>query len=1183
MTLFVHRSNRVEDLGRELARVVGTSFPDDPFVPLPIVVGSRGMERWLRETLATNLGAVIGVDFPFPEPAFDGAARVLLQDAGMARAFWRRDSSWMSGRERWSGSALTFRVLNQLRAFAEDDDFVKARAFIDGGVREADADRTAVTARELGFAAEVADVCNRLMHHRAAEMVSWEERPGEAPQQHVWLAKLLSALAKEDGGSESPARLHEALAKAPSRAVRQAICVFGLSTLGPGDKQRIEVLARSFDVHLFLLVPSSVWWGDLRSRFEARRARAEVGEAERLELEAEIAGQNALLAGLGLPSRDVQTWLESTGYREVDLPFESAAALAGAGRTTLLSRIQAWIDEAGSMPTPGEGAAFERDETVSFHAAYGAMRQCEALRDALLERFLEDPTLEPRDVLVITPDVATYAPLVAAVFSRQGARPGDGSGGAPVIPTSIADLGLRLTNPVAEVLVHALSLARERVTASALLGFIGLGPVRERFRLTSDDLNDLHELVASSGMRWGWDAADRKRHEQPSLDQNTVRFALERLAMGVLMPAVGPLEVVGEGLNDETTSGVVPVPLVTRDRVRRFGVLARVCRSLEGMRDEMLRPGTTAQWRARLEGILEQFSIAGTARAEVEERLAAVLPDDSKNRDVSGEGLRLDRDAVMRLVEGSFEDKSRGDRPISGAVTVCALEPMRSVPFRVIVLLGMEHGLFPRASRTSSWDPFHERRKGELDRREIDRHLILEALLSARDALMVFWTGYESKRGKAQPASVVVEELMDIVGRLCGVKRDALVTRHPLQPWSRAGFGELGSFDAMMARAANKLAQGGAQAAGLAASSGEVLRGDDAAPTAMTADDLARAIAEPQKHLLKGRLGLMLDPREVEIRDREPIELGDLDRWQVRSRLVDVLLAPPEEGEEDAAGLEGGEGDERDEGNNGDDGETRDDGAGGVVVSDIAERTVGRFAAEGALPLARAGVAAVAAEVETVKVMRQVLLEAEGNRKPGIEMSWVAADGLVLSGRAPTWRSTTEGEVLEWAIASRAAPKRVLVAWVNLLLAKVVRPDEVCGARLVGRDCVEKGEPAVRNVWLLKAPEVDEARRLLEDLVLVWKELRSRPLPLFPSLSPTLVETLGALAAWDPELVDKDGDKPWEEDLDDVWVTSLFEGKTLGDVVGMDGFEALAKRVWGPMFAARVRPPGKSKNKGGAS
>ena len=1165
MTLYVHRSNRVEDLGRELARVVETSFPDDPFVPLPIVVGSRGMERWLRETLAANLGAVIGVDFPFPKPAFDGAARVLLQDAETARAFWRRDSSWMSGHERWSGAVLTFRVLKQLRAFADDDDFVKVRAFIEGGVREPGADATAVTARELGFATEVADVLNKLMHHRAAEMVTWEERPAEAPQQHLWLAKLLNALAKEDRGSETPARLHEALAKAPPRAMRQRVCVFGLSTLGPGDKQRIEVLARSFDVHLFLLVPSSVWWGDLRSRFEARRARAEAGEAEGLDLEAEIAGQNALLAGLGLPSRDVQTWLESTRYQEIERTAEGAVIEAvegvdgvdGVGRSTLLSRIQDWIDAAGAMPVPGEGAAFERDGSVSFHAAYGAMRQCEALRDALLARFLEDPTLEPRDVLVMTPDVATYAPLVAAVFSRQGARHADGSAGAPAIPTSIADLGLRLTNPVAEVLVHALSLARERVTASALLGFIGLGPVRERFRLTSDDLNDLHELVASSGMRWGWDAADRERHEQPSLDQNTVRFALERLAMGVLMPAVGPLEVVGEGMSDDT-SGVVPVPLVTRDRVRRFGVLARVCRSLEGMRDEMLRPGTAAQWRARLEGILEQFSVAGTARAEVEERLSAALPDYGESSDA--EGLRLDRDAVMRLVEGSFEDKSRGDRPISGAVTVCALEPMRSVPFRVIVLLGMEHGLFPRASRTSSWDPFHERRKGELDRREIDRHLILEALLSARDALMVFWTGYESKRGKPQPASVVVEELMDIVGRLCGVKRDALVTRHPLQPWSRAGFGESGSFDAMMARAASVLAQGRPEAAGLAASSGEVLRGDDAAPTAMTADDLARAIAEPQKHLLKGRLGLMLDPREVEIRDREPIELDDLDRWQVRSRLVDELLAPP------AGGADGADNAE--------------------VVADVAAvaaRTVGRFAAEGALPLARAGVAAVATEVETVKVMRQVLIGAAGTRKPGVEVSWVAADGLVLSGRAPTWRSTAEGMVLEWAIASKAAPKRVLVAWVNLLLAKVVRPDEVVGARLVGSDCVKGGEPVVANVWSLNAPDVDEARRLLEDLVLVWRELRSRPMPLFPSLSPTLVDKLGVNVEWDAEWVDKEGDKPWEQDLEDVWVASLFEGKTLGAVAEMDGFEALAKRVWGPMFAARVRPAGKSNKKGGAS
>ncbi len=154
-----------------------------------------------------------------------------------------------------------------------------------------------------------------------------------------------------------------------------------------------------------------------------------------------------------------------------------------------------------------------------------------------------------------------------------------------------------------------------------------------------------------------------------------------------------------------------------------------------------------------LRKLLDDFThvedAAAWIRGQVDDTLASILPDDSV------QPLRLDRTAIGVLLQGAFELPAHGDRPVTGAVTVCALEPMRSVPFRVIAVLGLDDGAFPRPGRTPAWDPFATPRPAEHDRRKIDRHLFLEAVLCARDALLLFGNGFEAARGARVPLSVV--------------------------------------------------------------------------------------------------------------------------------------------------------------------------------------------------------------------------------------------------------------------------------------------------------------------------------------------------------------------------------------------------------------------------------------------
>jgi exodeoxyribonuclease V gamma subunit len=1209
MAIQLCRSHRAETLVVRLCAALRTHAPDDPFVPLPIVVGSRGMERWLRHEIATRLGIAAQLVFPFPRPALDGAAAWLLGGAeDDAAPFWEQPGAAADGAA-WGPAALAFRVLPLLRAPSDPAWFEPVARYLSegggaaaGGVAPARGPRP-VGARELAFAGEVAAVLDRLLHDRPKDALAWAAAPESAPPRHRWLAALLRDLgAVRDPAS--PALLHRALAGATLRPTGRALFLFGLSTLGPGDRARIALLARALELHLFLLTPSDRWWADVRSRPEVCRAWRSVTDAAALRaLEDELATANPLLSALGVPSRDLQVWLESLddGYREADPPEaepEEGAAAAAAGADaagaesgaeasaagggdaagpSLLARLQGWVLRA--EPLAGAGP-FPPDDSVSFRSGFGALRQCEVLRDELLGWFAADPTLEPRHVLVMTPDIETYAPLVAAVFARRGlaAVAGSGARTLPAIPAAIADLGLRRTNPVAEVLLQALELAGERVTASRLLDFLALEPVRLRFGLAPADLADLRELVRASGLRWGLDGADRTAVDQPALDQNTVRFALERLALGVLM---GDEDRAGLG----TVPGCAPhlppaVPLEVegRERVARFGQLAAVVRQLAAQRRAWAAPGSAAAWRDRLRAALDALAATSARsawlRTEVDQRLdelaraAAALdgggPDGAGAGAAAtgdGGGTPLDRVAVLRWLQGGFELPQRGDRPITGAVTVCALEPMRSVPFRVIALLGMDDGRFPRGGPPRTWDPFSDRQPGERDRRTIDRHLLLEALLSARERLIVLWAGRDVRSGEELPAAVPVEELLEVVVALTGRERSALVREDPLQPWSGVCFGVAPdqvepppprSFDERMAHAARELdriARGEAAPTpvGLLASGDDELPPEDAPARRIDLRTLAEGLVAPQRALLRDRLGLRLGVYDDRVADREPIELDELDAWGLRDRLLPVVRRPDAPDDEH-----------------------------------VLDAFAARLAGEGVLPIAAGG-------------RRQLRDELDGARQAVAHFAAVAgqpgAAPLALAvrldadtelfGSAADVRWRGERCLLEWLTASRTPNDRLqLLAWLHVLVAAAMGAP-VVGARLVGAGTAARAARAAGQ-FLAWDGSPDSARALLADAVAVWRGARRRPLKLFRRTSGGLADVLAGVPDDEPRpLSDPDVRGAafkavrtgWEGafqragDRDDVWVAPCFGGydpvRDLDDP-HPEGLVALARRVWLP-------------------
>lgn len=1126
MTLWAYRDTKAERLVERLAATLADHWPADAMAPVTVVIGSRGMQRWLNHELATLQGSVAAVDFLFPANAFGRAIAAIHEAAGLPAP--TADGAW-------SGTVLHRRLICALRARLADPAFDRVRRYLG----ECDGP---VAARELAFTREVATVLERLLYDRPDEAAAWMADPASTPDEHRWLALLLADLKDNTAAVDPPSRLAH-LRALPTQRIDAPLFVFGLSSLRNGDKAHIAELARHMDIHLFMLVPSTEWWADIRLRSHERAAlRAAKTSAETLALLQQFERSNPQLAAHGAPSRDLQIWLEDLGYQSIEDAVDTAVEAETPPHR--LQVLQRWIDAADEAPDLRErmqaSGVLSADAgplpSIEINACHGALRQCEALRDDLLRRFVADPTLEPRHVLVMTPDLATYAPLIAAVFGRDH-RASQDRDAVPAIPVHIADLGLTDTNPVAAVLLDVVGLVGSRVTASRLLELLGREPVRTQFRIDDADLSVLQDLIVSSGLRWAWDADDRAHHDQPAVDQNTVRFALERLALGVLMPDPGGVAVVPAAGG---FGPAVPVDLPGRDQAERFGTLAEVCDRLQRLQQQLATPAPADAWRTRLEAVIDALCTVPESRAwqrtRVSTTLQELLPDDETAAVAGAATLEFDPTSIAVMLREAFTLPRGGDRPNTGAVTVCAMEPMRSVPFRVVAMIGMDDDSFPRPSRPAAWDPFATAKPQEHDRRSLDRHLFLESLLCARDALLIYGRGFEAARGEEVPLSVVVEELADLLAQALGIEKSRdLLRGHPLQPWSLKAFKDASRrpYDATWAEAAIAR-QGDPKLAGLAATPVDAeWPPETEPPTTITARELARALENAPKAFLEQTLGISMWDKASAIEDREPIELDSLEAWRIRDALIEIVR----------------------------------DSADAIDAGALLERQQGL----GAIPFEAGGEAVLQDELVAAKdiVDRAAAIEGERISNASYQFS-VTAEGsapLMLTAALTDIRRHPDGRHMHvWTIAAKE-PKgpQLLEVFVSMLLA-IAADAPVHEAVIVSRD----------GATALSVPSYEAARSILSDMVGLWWQSRRRPVALLARFSLEIATYAARHPDETPEEVVLAHTGSWfEKDdgkgaMDDRAARLLFGALTDHDLEARAAeFLQLATRVWRPLLLAQ--------------
>lgn len=1062
----------------------------DVMTPEVVAVPTRGIERWLQQQLAARLGAGDGrtdgvcanVEFPFPANLF-GHAHAAVSDIDPDT------DPWAPERSVWALLDVVTASLREpwLRQFATH------------------LEKAAPEGEQRVFASvrHVADLYDRYSVHRPAMIRTWAGGADVQEADGGWQQALWRRL-RERIGTPSPAERLPLVCEALRDGVDvpglpERFSLFGLTRLPASYVDVLAALGAGHDVHLFLLHPSPEQWRKVAKALEPKDGSISgsgvtgTGGTRRRDDPTSELTKNPLLGSWGRDSREMQVVLatQAAGWADDHSGLDVQPV-------TLLERLQADVrSDRPPVGRPFAGAPDKRpllsahDTSVRVHSCHGRARQVDVLRNAVLHLFEDDPSLEPRDVLVMCPDIETYAPLIHATFDSQPGEVPDGGSGDGVTPerpdlhVRLADRAIRQVNPLLSVVSRLLALADSRVTATEVLDLAGCEPVKRRFGFDDDDLSRMQEWVVQSRVRWGIDAAHRARFLLGDLEANTWRSGIDRILLGVAMADE----------RQRVFGGVVPLDDVGSSDIELAGRIAELLDRLEDVLDSFSGVHPVSEWAGSIWSAAETLTDAGRGeewqRTELGRILNEIAADATSGGATCGVGLGL---ADVKVVLG---DRLRG-RPSranfrTGHLTICTLYPMRSVPHRVVCLLGLDDGAFPRNPERDGDDLIlAEPNVGDHDARSDDRQLMLDALLAATDHLVITYTGSDERSNLPRPPAVPVGELLDAIDATVRVDggsdaRERVVVKHPLQPFDKRNFtpGSLiepgpWSFD----EANLEGARVAAARVGEHVSSPRFLETvlDPVPDGPIELAELQKFLDSPAKAFLRQRLSVSTGDGGDEIDDVLPIELDGLRRWGVGESILKEVLD------------------------------------GGTIAGGI-EAEVAR----GSLPpgmLSRSS-------LDDIEEGLQSLLDAgvDGGPSSSLAVNVDLSGGRRIVGTVPGLRN----DVIYNVTYSRVAARHRLKAWVNLLTATATHPERDFSVLTIGRDeAGEHGERArvVRTGPLGGVPGDDPdpekaavarahaARAHLELLVDLYLRGMCEPVPLYCQTS----------AAWAEAVVRGSGD-----------------------------------------------------------
>lgn len=735
--LYIHTSHQLEQLASKFVSIVNSPL-DNVFTPELVVVQNRGMARWLSMHQADIASISANTEFLFPAEFMWKLLRLVSSD--------------IPEQSQCNPETLRFHIMaeltNNIKDYPELHHYILFNNSSDSINEKACWD----------LSAELAQLLDQYLFYRSDWIREWESSNNEAPlnwQARLWQRcvkdkELVHWLALQDQFKSSMTDIND-------RVLPTRISFFSMSALSPGYLDLLGELAYKTDVHLFVINPcKDIYWGDIRSQ----KAHSKLDKDEQTYSEV----GNPLLASMGKQGREFLNKL-------LDLPNAEhrIISLDTATNHTLLNQLQSDIYK---LKKP-QSLKLD-DDSICFNACHTAMREVEVLHDQILNALDTDHQLAPADIVVMMPDIEAYAPYIQAVFSTSKQK----------LPFSISDQNPQNIFQLIEALHKCLMLNDNRFDVESVFEILAYDIVRNRFDLSEAEVEKCRDLTRATNIRWGISDNSRAKDNLPNSEEHTWKYALDRSLLGYALAGSENGEKLFES---ERNLSLLAYNEIEGKDALVLSNLKRFTDTIFKLNDWKTQKHSLNTWLKNIKSLVQQLF----SEESHSDNILQAISELGSFSTLAQFKQKISFDVFKKIVLECLSNISGSEKFLGYGITFCAMVPMRSVPFKLVALMGMNDGEFPRQDKHFSFDLMaNKTRQGDRSRRDEDRYLFLESILAARNKLIFSYIGQSVKDNTALPPSILVNELLDTLTIYSGKSVENWIDQHPLQAFSSRYFND---------------------------------------------------------------------------------------------------------------------------------------------------------------------------------------------------------------------------------------------------------------------------------------------------------------------------------------------------------------------------------------------------------
>ncbi|MBU3916565.1 exodeoxyribonuclease V subunit gamma [bacterium] len=841
-------SNRQEKLLAELAKNILQKPLSNPLNKENIVVQSFGMQRWASMGLSKELGILANTRFLFPNDLMNLALETVIVDYA-SESVGEQD-------------LLSWRLFSVLSDSKEQTDLEVLSNYLETGN----------SFKRFQLAKRLAGLFDQYCVFREEWILNWETQSGEG-----WQADLWRKLQERDKSRYKPHCLklfRENIERFSEIDFPERISIFGISSLPPMYIELLHYFSRFSEIDFYFFNPSKEFWTDIRNKKEISKAKS---KQKAMDNDLYLEEGNTLLASNGKLGKQFFHLLMD---KDLVDGYGNGLFVEPTAPITLLEYIQKDIYNLKNPIFPTEVSP--EDKSIMIHSCHSLMREVEVLYDQILDIINSNDDTTPDDIVVMSPDIEEYSAIIKAVFTAD-------TDNGKKIPFSIADHSFRGESRTIQFFFRLLDMSKSRFTTSDVLELLESEQIRNRFGISESDLDSIQHWLESTNIRWGIDEDFREKLDTPKTYETTWKFGIDRILTGFALPLQekGFLE-----LNHQPD--ILPYDEIEGSQTFIFGRFLDFFHTLTDLVKSgptlLNKTRTLVEWSETLKKLLNSFFETPTDLDTETEQLITTLDELRDVQNILSFENKVDLDVIYTHLQTKLDEQKSRLGFLGSGITFCSMLPMRSIPFKVIALIGMNDRSFPRIMPPLSFDLMSKENKpGDRSIKEEDKYIFLEAILSARKIFYISYIGQSIRDNSSLAPSTLVSELKYYIENgytINGLKiLGHIQTNHPLQSFNSKYYDTAKdkwfSYSSDGLRAASKLRIEKRKPLEFITQLPEPEE-----PYQIDATRFSKFFENPSKYIINNRLEIYLDERDEEINDQEPFEVDFLSKYLMREELL---------------------------------------------------------------------------------------------------------------------------------------------------------------------------------------------------------------------------------------------------------------------------------------------------------